>query len=126
MRRMPRFTAQSNWDATVFWRMGIRLRLWICITLIRKKSDLWLERARGKPRRLLRQQRALPWVKIDKAYVFDGHDECSLSLSRPGAAGTSRRGVTVPHGQAAAARSIYARAGHRRLLPDIIHNCARR
>src|SRR5260370_41642785 len=47
MRRMPRFTAQSNWDATVFWRMGSRLRLWICITLIHKKFDLWLERARA-------------------------------------------------------------------------------
>src|SRR5258708_38631109 len=74
----------------------------------------------GKPRRLLRQQRALPWVKIDKAYVFDGHDECRLPLSRPDAAGTPRRGVAVPHGLAAAARSIYARARHRRLLPDIM------
>jgi hypothetical protein len=125
MRRTPRFTAQSNWDATVFWRMGIRLRLWICITLIHKKFDLWLERARASLVASFANS-ALPWGKIDKGYVFDGHDECRLPLSRPGAAGTPRTGAGVSDGPAAAARSIYACAGHRRLLPDIIHICARR
>src|SRR6478752_9471038 len=54
------------------------------------------------------------------------HDECRLSLSRPDPARPSRRGPAVPDGLAAAARPVPAGAERRRLLPDIIHNRARR
>src|ERR1700736_5169867 len=126
MRRTPRFTAQSNWDATVFWRMGSRLRLWICITLIRKKSDLWLERARASLVASFANSARCHGSRSTRLMCSTAMMNAAYHYLDLVPLGRHEEGVGVPHGLAAAARPIYARVGHRRLLPDIIHNCARR